>query len=305
MNNLEELFQRFIENMTVEKDIAKNTIDNYTCDFKIFKLFLSAQGIPLSIDKIDKHILKQFFHYLKFKKNYATATMRRKIHTLSSFFKYLYEDDIILNNPMKSIKAPKKPKELPIFISEEDIKTILTSIDRIGGNFILRDKCFFLLLFLTGVRKSELINLRWKHIDFSSKTITVFKGKGNKSRLIPLVQPLSTYLKLLQQENKSDIHDYVLYSITYNKMSPTSASLLFRRYIKKNSLTDKGYTIHKCRHSFATNLARNGIDVIEIAEILGHEDINTSKIYIHLANEKITEKISNIEYVTSIKTFMK
>ena len=231
--------------------------------------------------------------------------MRRKTHSLSSFFTYLYEEDFIDSNPMKSIKAPKKPKELPIYISNDDMKSILSSIDREAGNFILRDKCFFLLLFLTGMRRCELINLRWKDIDFKNNLITIYKSKGNKSRVVPMITPLNTYLNLLFKSKITDTHDYVLYSTTFNKMSTTSAELLFKKYIKVNKLTGKGYTIHKCRHTFATNLAMSNLDSIAIAELLGHEDVDTTKIYIHLSKNNLKNSITETNYAKSIMDIMK
>lgn len=301
---MNELFEMFIDNLVIEKDVSPATISSYKTDFEIFKSFLRAQGIENNIFKIDKHTLKRYFHYLKFTKEYSVATMRRKTHSLSSFFKYLYEEDFLEKNPMKSIKAPKCPKELPIFINDNDVQKILSSIDEIGGNFILRDKCFFLLLFLCGLRRSELINLRWKDINFQSNMITIYSSKGKKSRIIPMVQPLNTYLSLLFKSKITDTHDYVLYSSTFNKMIQTSANLLFRKYINHNNLSGKGYTIHKCRHTFATNLAINNMDSLAIAELLGHENIDTTKIYIHLSKDNLKDSISNTTYVKSIKKLM-
>lgn len=301
---LEELFEMFIQNMEIEKDISKTTKSSYKGDFNIFLNFLQLQGIKPDVSLINKNILKQYFHFLKFNKGYSVATMRRKIHSLSSFFKYIYDEDLIEKNPMKSIKAPKKPQELPIYIKSEDVKAILASVDGLSGNFVLRDKVFFLLLFLAGLRRTELINLRWKYINFQNNTITIFKSKGQKSRVVPLITPLNIYLKLLFDSKKCDRHDYVLYSSTYNKMSATSANLLFKKYLIHNNLLDKGYTLHKCRHTFATNLAMS-MDSLEIAEILGHNDVNTTKVYIHLSQNALKNKISDSSYAKDIKNIMK
>lgn len=303
-HNFDEIFEMFLDNLEIEKDISKTTKSSYTNDFNIFREFLRRQGIKEDISLINKHILKKYFHFLKFEKDYSVATMRRKIHSLSSFFKFLYEDDIIDNNPMKSIKALKRPKELPIYINNDDMTKILSSVDTIGGNFVLRDKCFFLLLFLTGVRRNELINLRWKNVDFSNNTIEIYKSKGNKSRIVPMISPLNTYLKLLFNSKITDLHDYVLYSHTLNKMNASCATRLFNKYIKANNLEGKDYSLHKCRHTFATNLAMNNMDSLEIAELLGHEDIDTTKIYIHLSKASLNSKISNTSYAKSISKLM-
>lgn len=301
---LDELFDEFIKEQTIRKDISVHTKNNYKSDFKIVEDFLRQQGIKATTTEIDKHILKKFFQYLKFDKEYATATMRRKIHSLSSFFKYLYEEEYIPQNYMVSIKAPKKPVELPIYINKEDMLKILNSIDHIGGQFILRDKCMFLLLFLSGMRRQELINLRWKDINFKDNTINILKSKGKKSRQVPLLPPLPTYLKALLAERKTDLHDYVMYSNVYNKMSATTAEIIFTKYIKENKLEGKDYTLHKCRHTFATNLAKSGIDGITLAQLLGHEDVNTTKVYVHMATSDLRDKIKNVNLVKDINNIL-
>lgn len=296
---LDELYNEFIKEQIVQKDITRYTQNSYRSDFKIFLSFLMKQGIKATPQNMNKKLLRDYTHYLKFNKEYATATMRRKIHSLSSFFKYMYEERYIEYNCMASIKAPKKPRNIPIYIKSEDVKKILNATDEIGGNFILRDKCFFLLAFLTGARRTELINLRWKDINFGNMTVLIKKGKGRKSRVVPLLPPLPTYLKALQTENKKDINDYILYNTVYNQIHETEADALFRKYIKHCKLQNKGYTLHKCRHTYATNLAKT-LGIEEIAELLGHEDINTSRIYTHITTEDIQNKIKDANYIKQI-----
>lgn len=301
---LEDLHDEFINHQIVEKDISKHTMGNYTSDFHIFLSFLSKQGVKPIVSEMNKNLLKRYFQYLKFDKEYATATMRRKIHSLSSFFKFLHEEDYISQNYMVGIKAPRAPKVLPIYVISEDMEKILSSVDKLGGNFILRDKCLLLLLFLTGARRSELLNMRWKDINFKDMTINIIKGKGNKSRQVPMLPPLPTYLKALLDERKCDVHDYVMFSNSYNKMSTTTIKVIFQKYITKNGLDGKGYTPHKCRHAFATNLAKSGIDGIDIAQLLGHEDLNTTKIYVHMATNDLREKIKNIDMIKDINKIL-
>lgn len=301
---LEDLHEEFINHQVVEKDISRWTKENYTSDFYIFLDFLSKQGIRPIVSELNKNLLKKYFQYLKFDKEYATATMRRKIHSLSSFVKFLHEEEYISQNYMASIKAPKAPRELPIYVTDEDMEKLLSSIDKIGGNFVLRDKCMFLLLFLTGGRKSELLNLRWKDINFKDMTINIIKGKGNKSRQVPMLPPLNVYLKAFLDERKCDKHDYVLYSNAYNKMSPTTMNVLFHKYLKENDLEGKGYTPHKCRHAFATSLARSGVDSLDIALVLGHEDLCTTKRYIHLVSGDLKERFKNVDMVKSVNKLM-
>lgn len=302
---LEDAHKEFISTLIIEKDISKFTIVSYNSDLQMFLEFLSRKGVKPVVSEMNKNLCKRFFQYLKFEKQYATATMRRKIYYLSSFFKYLHQEEYIPQNYMASIKAPKEPKELPIYFTDEDMDKVLSSTDKLGGNFVLRDKCMLLLLFLTGARRTELLNMRWKDINFKDMTINIIKGKGKKSRQVPMLPPLNIYLKALLNEKKCDTHDFVLFSNAYNQMSATTMNVIFRKYIHGNDLEGKGYTIHKCRHTFATNLAKSEIDCLEIAQLLGHEDLTTTKRYVHLVSRDFSEKLKGIEMVQNISRIMK
>ncbi len=301
---LEDAHKEFISTLLIEKDISKFTIVSYNSDLQMFLEFLSRQGIKPVVGQLNKNLCKRYFQYLKFEKEYANATMRRKIYYLSSFVKFLYQEEYIPQNCMASIKAPKESKELPIYFTDEDMNKMLASTDKLGGNFVLRDKCMLLLLFLTGARRSELLNIRWKEINFTDMTINIIKGKGKKSRQVPMLPPLNVYLKALLNEKKCDAHDFVLFSNAYNQMSATTMSVIFRKYLRKNELEGKGYTLHKCRHTFATNLAKNEIDCLEIAQLLGHEDLTTTKRYVHLVTRDFSEKLKGIDMVKNINKVM-
>lgn len=279
---LKNSFQEFTRHLQTEKNISRYTVENYNSDLYIFYNYLVNYNIELDVKLINKHILKQYFQFLKFDKEYATSTMRRKIHCLSSYFKFLYEEDYISDNPMKSIHAPKRPQAIPIFVTREDMLKLIKQTDISGGEYTIRDKTFFLLLFLTGLRRGELSNLRWNNVDFNNKNIRLLNTKGRSSRVVPLVEPLLSYLKMYKKFRNADINDYVIVSESGNRMSETSVEVLFRKYVKLCELDGKGYTPHKCRHTFATNMAKGGLNTIELADLLGHKDLNTTRIYTHM-----------------------
>ncbi|WFA09595.1 tyrosine-type recombinase/integrase [Tissierella sp. Yu-01] len=280
---LKNCYDDFLDYMEAEKNASKATITSYITDYKVFSDFLDIVGIEPRVDTITTQVLRSYVSFLKKHKKYANETVRRKINSLSSFFNFLYETEYIDKNPMAPIKAPKKEQRIPIYIKENELKRLLEAPEKYARfpEHRLRDKVMIQLLVFTGARRSEVLALNFDDVDFGKKTITILKGKGNKQRIIPLIEPLATDLWEYLQTRLPLTNHAIITSDRGNRMSVGNFQSLFRRYLEKSGLGNKGYTIHKCRHSFASLLYQNGVDIISIKELLGHEDLNSTKIYTH------------------------
>lgn len=291
MYNIEDLFDEFLNYLKAEKNASKSTITSYSTDFFVFLTFLKNNKITLDVEKIRTPDLRRYITHLKIEKKYKVRTIRRKIHSLSSFFKYLLEMEYIMKNPMLPIHAPKEPDQVPIFIAEEDLKKLVNAPMKYKSETSLQDKVILEMLIFTGVRRSELLSLNWEDVDFKNNTLTVKKGKGNKERIIPLLSPLDEDLWNYLQTRLPLKNNAIFISSTGNRLSITGLQTLFRKYIKLSGLEGKGYTIHKCRHSFATLLIQNGADLLSVQKLLGHEDLNTTKVYTHLDMNHLSKAI--------------
>lgn len=281
--NLQYLYDEFLDYMQAEKNASKATITSYTTDFKIFNVFLTIGGTEPRLCAMTTQVLRRYTSYLKLHKGYANNTVRRKINSLSSFFNFLLETEYIKKNPMLPIKAPKKEQRIPVYIKEEELKRLLQAPEKYARfpENRLRDKVMIELLVFTGARRAEVLSLDFDNVDFQKGIITILKGKGNKSRIVPLMEPLATDLWDYLQTRLPLSNRAILVSDTGNRMSVSNFHNLFKRYLDKSGLGNKGYSIHKCRHSFASLLHQNGVDIISIKELLGHEDLNSTKIYTH------------------------
>lgn len=281
--DLQYCYNEFLDYMEAEKNASKATITSYTTDFRIFNDFLAIGGTEPRLCTMTTQILRRYVSYLKLHKNYANNTVRRKINSLSSFFNFLLETEYIEKNPMLPIKAPKKEQQIPIYIKEKELKRLLLAPEKYARfpEQRLRDKVMIELLVFTGARRAEILSLDFDNVDFGSGTITILKGKGNKQRIVPLMEPLATDLWDYLQTRLPLSNKAILVSDTGNRMSVSNFHNLFKRYLEKSGLGNKGYSIHKCRHSFASLLHQNGVDIISIKELLGHEDLNSTKIYTH------------------------
>jgi len=184
---------------------------------------------------------------------------------------------------MLPIHAPKEEHKMPIYLTEHDLKLLLEAPKKYARfeNHILRDTTLLKMLIYTGARRSEVLSMNWEDIDFGKQIINIRKGKGKKERIIPLHENLSCDLWEYLQTRLPLSNQAIFISDLGNRMSVSNFQTLFRRYLRKTGLEDKGYTIHKCRHSFASLLHQNGVDLLSIKELLGHEDLNSTKIYTH------------------------
>lgn len=294
------LTNEFLDNISLLKNYSKNTIVSYKNDLNQFVNFLiesySNEGIEdiPSIDNIDVSMLKSFVAGLfeeeklsiKKTRKFTNRSISRKISVLKSFFKYLYTKRIIKINPASTISFPKIQKRLPSNISEKAISNLLDRIGEKELNFI--NKAIIELFYSTGIRLSELINLKIQDVDFSHNTIKV-TGKGSKQRIIPFgskaKKAIENYLTIRDILNRNNLDNLFL-----NKKSKKLYPIEVQRMIKKqlSSVTDlQKKSPHILRHSFATHLLDNGADIRAVKDLLGHENLSTTQIYTHVSSEKL------------------
>lgn len=288
-----EAFEEFKRNLISEKNCSQKTLESYQHDFNNFINFLRLNQYSEGIKQITTPIMRQYISYLKIDKNYHTNTVRRKIHSASSFFNFLEENDYIVKSPMSPIHAPKEKKGLPIYLKSDELKKLVDAPERYCRleRHVLRDKAMLALFVYTGARRSEVIAMDWTDIDFGRKEIKITKGKGDKERRVPMIHPLDVILWDYLQERLPLTNKAVLITDTGNRISVSNMYNIIKTYIRKIGAGNKGYTIHKLRHSFATMLYQQGVDILVIKELLGHEDLNTTNIYTHTTVEHLRESV--------------
>jgi integrase/recombinase XerD len=298
MTNIQNSIDEFIFHCKYEKNLSHKTIKAYKIDLN---QFLTYQDIKtLHIDRIDKNILKSYIQNL-FNKNFKEKTIKRKLATLKAFFNYLEFDEQIVVNPFRKIKVSvKEPKRLPKTLNIKEIKKMLTYVYKLKDNVdkskytyksIVRDTLILELLFATGMRVSEVSNLHLKDIDIKSGLISII-GKGDKERTIHICDMeiknlLKEYLLLFEHDiNKKK---FLFINRLGQKISEQSIRFMVKKYQKLVGI-QKHVTPHMFRHSFATMLLEEGVDIRYIQHILGHSSIATTQIYTQV-NMKHQKKI--------------
>lgn len=291
----------FLAHCKYEKNLSDKTIKAYHIDISQFELFLKKEGFTTILESIDKIIIKKYMQVLSIHK---PKTIKRKVAAIKTMFNFFEYDDIIIVNPFRKIKITiKEPKELPMVMNLKEVGNIL----RISYNErdITQDQhCYTYLesvrsiaivelLFATGIRVSELCNIKIKDIDLDEGLLRV-NGKGSKERFIQIcneeaLDALRNYYSLFIE--KIDPLGYFFINRLNSRLSEQSVRNLVKKYANLASV-DKHITPHTFRHTFATLLLEEDVDIKYIQQMLGHSSIMTTQIYTHVNIEKQKEILS-------------
>jgi len=272
---------KFIRYLEIEKNYSAHTILNYSLDLKEFKDFLK----DTPIEKVDHLVLRKYLSELK-QKNLKNRTVNRKLSCLRSFFKFLFREGYIKSNPTKLISGPKQEKNLPSFLTEEEVLRLLENIP-LKDEHNFRDKAILETFYSTGMRISELVGLNISDIDFISGTVKV-RGKGKKERLLPIGEKAISALKDYLERRKKKDEEAVFLNRFGKRITGRAVRDIVAKYVKLVSIKT-GVSPHTLRHSFATHLLERGADLRSVQELLGHTNISTTQIYTHLTTEKLKQ----------------
>lgn len=283
---MHEILLKFIDEIENEKHYSDLTIKGYLADLTVFIEYLNENNIKKFKD-IEYNNIRMFIKYL-YDLNYKNTTISRHISALKSFFKYLKLNNIISNNPCTLISNPKKEKRLPKYLNYNDTEQLLNAFD--NSNYIgLRNSLILEILYSTGIRVSEITNIKFKDINMSDKTIKI-KGKGNKERYAYFG---TKCFKLIKEYCKNSYPKLNKYNLEYLILSKTGKKINERQI---RDIVDEAATLshidmkispHVLRHTFATHMLNEGADLKSVQELLGHENLSTTQVYTHLSNDRI------------------
>jgi integrase/recombinase XerD len=292
--SLDECIKGFIFHCQYEKNLNEKTINAYTIDLEQFQSYINTQNLNPDVDSISKDLIK---NYLQTIHGFKPKTVKRKIASLKAMFNYLeYENDDFIN-PFRKIKIRlKEPQTLPMVMTINEVKKILgtmyeelnrnTKTDAYTYKAQIRNIAIVELLFATGIRVSELCHLKTADMDMKSGIIKVF-GKGSKERMIQICDSeiktaLRRYRKLYNVSIKEDSHFFI--NRLGHPVSTQSVRLMLHRYVQKAGIA-KNVTPHTFRHTFATLLLEENVDIRYIQNMLGHSAITTTQVYTHINSE--------------------
>ncbi|MGM9875172.1 MAG: site-specific tyrosine recombinase/integron integrase [Bacilli bacterium] len=262
-----------------KKNYSVNTYTSYINDLYYFYIFIKKD-----LTKVTFEDIKDYLEHLNLKKE-KTSSIRRKISSLKSFYKFLYKNNYMNKKdyPLTKIAYPKMEKKLPKFIYYNDLLEIIneSSKDRDG----VRDRLIIEMLYATGVRVSELINIKINDIDFNNRRIIVL-GKGNKERIVYYGEYAEEVLKEYMKTHERKNHNYLFVNSRGGKLTDRGVRYIIDNIMSKLSVKTH-VTPHVLRHTFATDMLNNGCDIKVVQELLGHSSLKATEIYTHVTNEHL------------------
>ena len=281
-----EAINEYRQYLIVEKGLSKNTIIAYISDLKKFSIYLNDSFQINKTDDLSKEHIRLYLKELG--KTNTSASITRKLVSLRMFFNFLIKEKIIDVNIISDFDLPKINKKLPVILSTTEMQEILETI-KINDHISCRNRCMLELMYATGLRVSELINLNVSSINLYMGYIKVI-GKGDKERIVPIGEIakiiLEIYLNQYRDKFIKKESSLLFFNNHGNKLSREEFYIILKQVINKTSINKK-ISPHTIRHSFATHLLENGADLRSIQELLGHSDISTTTIYTHISNQKI------------------
>jgi len=275
--------ERFINYLSSEKRSSIHTITSYSNDINQFTLFLSDEyQITSDMSEVNFQIVRAWIASL-LEQGVSPRSVNRKISTLKTFFKFLIREGIIDESPMLKIVSPKSKKRLPLFIEEDQIESLLNEVKFEDGFVGKRNKLIIELFYVTGIRLSELIEIKIIDINFDDNLVKVL-GKRNKERLIPVSQRIIKELKYFIA--KYNISNHLFTNMHGKKVYTKLVYRVVNKYIGEISSINKK-SPHILRHTFATHMLNNGADINAIKELLGHANLSATQVYTHNTIEKL------------------
>jgi site-specific recombinase XerD len=298
------IVSQFLSYHETIKGHSKKTVDEYFYDLRLFFRFLKRhRGLSdckfdeITINDVDLALIKSvtisdihaFMSFLSRERGGQHATRARKVATIRSFFKYLTKSLIIEDNPVTDLDSPKPQKTLPRYLKLDECVQLLSNV---SGRFPVRDYCILTIFLNCGLRVSELCGLDTTSVKGDSLTV---KGKGGKERTVYLnnacLSAISAYMP--ERERMQPINEKALFlSQKRGRIDRRTVHNIVKKHLSHAGLDSERYSSHKLRHSAATLMLQNGVDVRTLQELLGHENLNTTQIYTHIESAQLREAAS-------------
>ena len=288
MQKQRKIVKDYLDYLKYEKNYSKYTIINYSDDIEEFLEYIESEG--LEFDKIVYSDIRFYLMYLKDNKQDNNSSIDRKLSSLRGFYKYLANNNIVKTNVFSLVNGPKKAKKLPRFFEYNELEELFNVCD-LSTSLGQRDRLILEMLYATGVRVGELVSIKVKDIDRSSRSILIL-GKGNKERYVTYGDYCSDILDLYLNDayNKLNIKnsEYLFLNNNGGELTDRGVRYILDQVIKKTSLK-KNISPHMIRHSFATHLLNEGADLLSVQKLLGHESIKATQIYTHVTTDRLKE----------------
>jgi len=288
-SRVEELFQKYIKYLEVERGISAYTVRNYTSDIQGFLGFLDSNGVT-SLNKVDRSVMRRYLGWLQ-EQGIARNSISRKLSALRSFYRYLMRENLVNIEPLSSLSAPKLEQRLPTFLTTDEIVRLVEAPDTSTPNG-MRDRAILEMLYAAGLRLSEIVDLNLGDVDLNSRQIRAW-GKGSKERMVlmgkPAAEALMRYVKNGRTRLLGKKKTPALFLNRFgDRIARRRIEYIIKKYARQAGLDMRVYT-HMLRHTFATHMLDGGADLRSVQELLGHARLATTQIYTHISQDQLKD----------------
>ena len=283
-NKKDYLIESFLDSLYIEKGLSKNTVQSYRNDITSLTDW-SIKSVDTSLKKLKRSHIEKYISYL-FACGLKSSSINRKISTIKSFYTFLLKKKLISVSPVVDMTTVKQEKYLPTSMSELEVECLIKS-PNLDSSIGRRDRAMIEMLYATGMRVSELVNLKITDLDTNRLVIKVM-GKGSKERLIPYGEVASDYLSMYLKERNNTAAKEIFLSNRGTRITRGAFWSRIKYYLTKENLK-QSISPHTLRHAFATHLLNRGADLRSVQILLGHSDLSTTQIYTHIAKQRLGE----------------
>ena len=282
-NKEDSNLRSFLNYLLVDKGLSNNTVKAYEAD--ISSLFQWLDTEDLKYNNLQENHINQYISFL-FQRKMRSSSVNRKISSIKSFYIFLVKRNFVKNSPLNDLVTPKQEKYLPESMSEAEVDKLLNSPD-VSNKIENRDKAMIEMLYATGMRISELVNLKITDVDMKRCVVKVF-GKGSKERLVPFGETALDSLRSYLNEREQSSSKEIFLSNRGKKMTRVAFWQRVKIYLIRENLKNS-ISPHTLRHAFATHLLNRGADLRSVQLLLGHSDLSTTQIYTHIAKQRLSD----------------
>lgn len=285
----------FLNFLSVEKGSSGNTVQAYRNDLQQFDLYLTGlmgNGKPRDWEKLERDLIVDYLLMLKTEKDYAEATVARKVAAIKSFFQYMQAEGLIRTNPAESLESPRVGRTLPKPLSVTEVDELLEQPQKRNTPEGKRDRAMLELLYATGLRVTELVSLDVEDVNMSGPYVRCM-GKGSKERTIPIHEQAAAAVADFINEGRAPLvknrkENALFVNRRGERLTRQGFWLILKHYAKEANISTP-VTPHTLRHSFATHMLRGGMNLRHVQELLGHANISTTQVYTQVANEHVRQ----------------
>ena len=292
---MESFLPQYLSYLSIEKNCSPLTTNDYRLELNKFSEYIITRVNDL--DEVNITLIRSYIQTIKEKRNLSNTSIYKKIAILKSYFNFLEDEEVILKNPTRKIRFPRKEKQIPKVPTHQEFEWLIKCLEyspaRCRKNYI-RDKLIFHMLYYCGLRRSELLNLDWDDVNLESKVLFIRSTKNKSDRIIPIHCKVLELLELYLDQRLPLTSRVLIIGEIDKRLTITAFTNLINMHLMISGLKKKGYTAHSFRHAFATRLTEKNVNILLVQRLLGHMSLDSTKIYVHFADRDCKKAVYSL-----------